>query len=220
MDQDREQPTDPVVEPVDGPATDDAPPDTVPPVTGPDAGEPVEPSEPAEPTPQEQPDWEALAAADPRSPAELLAELTEAEARRDEYLEDVRRARAEFENYRKRTMKEATGQRDHGRADVAVRLLDVLDDFDRTLDAAQGSSDEGLSRGVELVYGKLVSALRELGLARIDATGVPFDPTRHEAVQEVAADEPGNEPVVAEVFRPGYEMSGRVLRAAMVVVKQ
>lgn len=220
MDQDREQPTDPVVEPVDGPATDDAPPDTVAPVTGPDAGEPVEPSEPAEPTPQEQPDWEALAAEDPRSPAELLAELTEAEARRDEYLEDVRRARAEFENYRKRTMKEATGQRDHGRADVAARLLDVLDDFDRTLGAAQGSSDEGLSRGVELVYGKLVSALRELGLVRIDATGVPFDPTRHEAVQEVAADEPGNEPVVAEVFRPGYEMSGRVLRAAMVVVKQ
>ncbi len=203
------------------PATEDElPPDTA-------AGGPgAQPSpEPAGTGPDgdiapEPPDWETLAAEDPRSPAELLAELTEAEARRDEYLEDVRRARAEFENYRKRVMREGTAQREHGRADVATRLLDVLDDFDRTLEASEADRDDPLAKGVELVYGKLVGTLRELGLARIDEVGVAFDPNRHEAVQQLAAEEPVEEPVVAQVFRPGYEMGGRVLRAAMVVVQQ
>jgi molecular chaperone GrpE len=168
----------------------------------------------------EQPDWEALSQTDPRSRGELLAELTEAEARRDEYLEDVRRARAEFENYRKRVMREGSTQRELGKSDVAARILEVLDDFDRTVDAADNSSDEGLAKGVALVHGNLVTALRDLGLARIDAIDVIFDPNRHEAVQQLPADEPLEEPVVAEVFRPGYEMGGRVLRAAMVVVRQ
>ena len=178
-------------------------------------GDAEEPSDGAE-----EPDWGALAEADPRSPGELLAELTEAEARRDEYLDDVRRARAEFENYRKRMLREASQMRASGTAELAGKLLDVLDDFDRTLDAAQNSPDDGLKKGVELVYGKLVEVLRAAGLSRIDEAGVPFDPERHEAVQQVAADEPVDEPVVDEVLRPGYEMTGRVIRAAMVAVRQ
>lgn len=169
---------------------------------------------------EEETDWGALAEADPRSPGELLAELNEAEARRDEYLDDVRRARAEFENYRKRMLREAQQMRSAGTAELAGKLLDVLDDFDRTLDAAQTSEDEGLKRGVELVYGKLVEVLRGAGLRRIDEAGVTFDPQRHEAVQQVPADEPVDEPVVEEILRPGYEMAGRVIRAAMVAVRQ
>lgn len=165
---------------------------------------------------------EERAAADPRSREELLAELLEAEARRDEYLDDVRRARAEFENYRKRMMRDGVAQRSAGKAEVATRLLDVLDDFDRTVDAAETSEDESLRKGVELVYGKLIDVLRGIGLRRIDVTGVPFDPSLHEAVQQVAAegDDAPAEPVVAEVLRPGYRLDDRVLRAAMVVVKQ
>lgn len=169
---------------------------------------------------EQPPDWAALAAQDPRSPGELLAELVEAEARRDEYLEDVRRARAEFENYRKRVMKEGSVQRTAGIVEVASRLLDVLDDFDRTLQAAEQSQDEGLRKGVELVYGKLRDALRGVGLERIDGVDAPFDPTVHEAVQQVPAEEGGGEPVVAQVLRPGYQLGGRVVRAAMVVVAQ
>jgi molecular chaperone GrpE len=169
---------------------------------------------------EDAPDWEALASDDPRSRGELLAELTEAEARRDEYLDDVRRARAEFENYRRRMLREAQQMRSAGAADLAAGLLDVLDDFDRTLDAAEQSEDAGLAKGVEMVYGKLVEVLRNAGLARVDETGVTFDPERHEAVQQVPADEPRDEPVVAEVLRPGYEIAGRVIRAAMVAVEQ
>lgn len=168
----------------------------------------------------DEPDWDQLASDDPRSKGELLAELSEAEARRDEYLDDVRRARADYENLRKRMMRDGAAQRDHGKADLAGALLDVLDDFDRTLDAATASQDEGLARGVELVYGKLAQALQSHGLARIDEVGAAFDPTRHEAVQQVEAEDGRDQPVVAKVLRPGYEIGGRVIRAAMVVVEQ
>jgi molecular chaperone GrpE len=171
-------------------------------------------------TSEDQPDWAALAEVDPRSRAELLAELTEAESRRDEYLDDLRRARAEFENYRKRMLREAQQMRSAGTADLASRLLDVLDDFDRTLQAADTSEDEGLAKGVQLVHSKLTDVLTNAGLTRIDEAGVPFDPERHEAVQQVPADEPADEPVVAQVLRPGYEIGGRVVRAAMVTVEQ
>lgn len=167
-----------------------------------------------------QPDWDRLVADDPRSRAELLAELNEAESRRDEYLEDVRRARAEFENFRKRMMREGSSQRAAGKADLIARLLEVLDDFDRTVAAAEASEDAGLRKGVELVHGKLVGVLRDAGLARIDEPGVAFDPTMHEAVQQITAGEPGGDPTVHQVLRPGYRVGDRVLRAAMVVVEQ
>lgn len=165
-------------------------------------------------------DWEARAAEDPRSPGELLEALAARERERDEFVDDLRRARAEFDNFRKRSMREGAAQRAAGHAEVLTRLLDILDDFDRTVDAAVKSSDTSLAKGVELVYSKLIEALRGLGLRRIDETGVPFDPTRHEAVQQVSAEKPVDEPEVADVFRPGYELDGRVLRAAMVVVRQ
>lgn len=166
-------------------------------------------------------DLVALAAEDPRSREELLAELLDAEARRDEYLEDVRRGRAEFENYRKRIMREGAAQREAGKAEAAAQLLEVLDDLDRTLEAAETSQDEHLAKGVELVASKLVGALQGLGLERLDAAGVAFDPTRHEAVQHREASEPRDDgPTVVEVLRPGYQLGGRVLRPAMVVVEE
>jgi molecular chaperone GrpE len=161
-----------------------------------------------------------VAQPDPRSPEELLAELGEAESRRDEYLDDLRRARAEFENFRKRTMREGGTQREAGRAEVVTSLLEVLDDLDRTLDAAEGSSDETLAKGVTLVADKLVRSLMAQGLERVADTGVAFDPNVHEAVQQRPSDEPRDEPAVAEVLRPGYRLGDRTLRPAMVVVEQ
>lgn len=150
--------------------------------------------------------------------AQLRAELAAAEQQRDEYLDDVRRARAEFENFRKRTTREAGSARELGKADVAGALLEVLDDLDRTLEASDGSSDETLTKAIALVADKLTRSLASQGLERLDATGVPFDPEVHEAVQQVPADEPTDEPQVAQVLRPGYRLGDRTLRAAMVVV--
>jgi molecular chaperone GrpE len=157
---------------------------------------------------------------DPRSREELLEALHTTEAARDEYLDDVRRARAEFENFRRRTMREGASQREAGKAEVLEGMLEVLDDVDRTLEAAAASQDEHLAKGVEMVVEKLVRSLRAAGLERVDATGEPFDPNQHEAVQQVEGDGSHEEPVVAQVLRPGYRLGERVLRAAMVVVEQ
>lgn len=175
--------------------------------------------EPQDGEPEEATDWELLASEDIRSRGELLAELSEAEARRDEYLDALQRARAEFDNFRKRTLREGAVQRLNGQADVMARLLDVLDDFDRTMDAIDGA-DDGLVTGVGLVRDKLAKTLADTGLERIDQVGVNFDPNQHEAVQQRPVDEPTGQPVVVEIFRPGYRLGDRVLRAAMVVVEQ
>lgn len=192
--------------------------------TAPDAadeGEVIEVVDPADvDDAREDADTAATPAEDSRSAEELRAELTAAETQRDEYLDDLRRARAEFENFRKRTTRESAGQRDVGRADVATALLEVLDDLDRTLEAAETSTDEGFGKGVVLVAEKLVRTLQGFGLERIDEVGAPFDPNVHEAVSQQAAEEPVDEPRIAQVFRPGYRMGERVLRPAMVVVEQ
>ncbi|MEX0705165.1 MAG: nucleotide exchange factor GrpE, partial [Nitriliruptoraceae bacterium] len=96
---------------------------------------------------------------------------------------------------------------------------ETLDDLQRTLDAAAASSDATLAHGVELVATKLRTSLESLGMVRIDATDVPFDPSVHEAVQHAPADEPRDEPLVVEILRPGYRWEDRVLRPAMVVVE-
>ena len=165
-------------------------------------------------------DLEAVADADPRSKGEVLGELIAAETKRDEYLDDLRRSHADFENYRKRVMREGTAQRETGKIAVVESLLEVLDDLDLTLQAATRSPDEGLAKGVALVADKLGHALDGVGLTRIDEAGGAFDPTQHEAVQQLPAEEPRDEPVVAQVLRPGYRLGDRVLRAAMVVVEQ
>jgi molecular chaperone GrpE len=160
----------------------------------------------------------AAADADPRSRHQLHADLLDAEAKRDEYLDDLRRAHADFENYRKRVTRDGNARYEAGKADVALALLDVLDDLDRTLAAADGSADPDLAKGVQLVATNLRTALEGAGLVRIDLAEVPFDPTIHEAVQQFPADDVDAQPTVAQVLRPGYVMGDRTLRAAMVAV--
>lgn len=173
-----------------------------------------------EPAQDETPDWEQRAADDGRSPGQLLEALAQAEHDRDDYLDGLQRSRAEFDNFRRRSAREAAGARQAGVGDLATKLLDVIDDLDRTVQVAQDSSDEGLAAGITAVRRKLVDALLAAGVERIDEADVPFDANRHEAVQQVPADEPVEEPEVAQVLRPGYLQGDRVLRAAMVTVRQ
>lgn len=172
------------------------------------------------PDDEDELDPELRAAQDPRSPGQLLVAVEEAEATRDEYLDGLQRSRAEFDNYRRRTTREAASARAAGVGDLAASLLEVLDDLDRTAEVASSSADEGLAAGIGAVHRKLVDALMAAGLTRVDETNVAFDATKHEAVQQVPADEPVDEPQVAQVLRPGYLHGERCLRAAMVVVRQ
>jgi molecular chaperone GrpE len=147
-----------------------------------------------------------------------LARLSQTESERDEYLDTLRRVQAEFENYRKRVIKEQTALVDRATSGLVEQLLPVLDSFElalNNLDAAGGDDIESVRKGVELVYAELLGVLEKAGLSRIEAEGKPFDPNVHEAVMQEDGD---GEPVVTDVLRTGYTLKGRVLRPAMVKV--
>jgi molecular chaperone GrpE len=142
-------------------------------------------------------------------------ELARVTAERDEYLAHLQRTQAEFDNYRKRMLRDQTAHVERAAGNLIEQLLPVLDSFELALGSA-GTDVERLRKGVELVYGEFLGALEKAGLERIEAHGKPFDPEEHEAVMHVEDD--GGEPGVRDVVRSGYRFKGRVLRPAMVKV--
>ena len=151
---------------------------------------------------------------------EARTELDRARTEVAEYRDHLQRLQAEFENYRKRMTRsqerlvEAEIQR------FVQRLLEVVDEFDLALIAAERQPDfEAFRKGVELVYAKLAETLRTEGLERIDAEGKAFDPLEHEAMMQTGDGDEG-EPKVAEVFRQGYRLRGTVIRPASVRVER
>jgi len=147
-------------------------------------------------------------------------ELSRLTAERDEYLAHLQRTQAEFDNYRKRMLRDQTAHLERATAGLIEQLLPVLDAFELALGSAGPIATEAgaerLRKGVELVYGELLGALEKAGLERIEALGKPFDPEEHEAVMHVEGE--GGEPGVRDVVRAGYRLKGRVLRPAMVKV--
>jgi molecular chaperone GrpE len=153
-------------------------------------------------------------------PADQAADaLDDPAAEAARYRDHLQRLQAEFDNYRKRVLREQTSAVELAAQPVLRRLLEVLDDFDLALMHAQDRPDfDRFLHGVELVYAKLVDTLRGEGLERMDAEGKPFDPELHEALMQ-SGDGDGD-PVVADVLRPGYTLKGRVLRPAGVRVER
>lgn len=162
------------------------------------------------------------APASPGAPPEPT-EVELAKQQAAEYRDHLQRMQAEFDNYRKRVLREQTQAIELASEPLVRRLLEILDDFElalmaaEELKAAEGKPEfEKFLRGVELVYAKLVDSLRAEGLERIDAEGKPFDPERHEALMGSAGGD--GDLLVAEVFRQGYSLKGRVIRPAGVRV--
>jgi molecular chaperone GrpE len=150
--------------------------------------------------------------------ADLEAALAAARAEAESYLDDLRRLQADFDNYRKRMLREQTARIASASQALVARLLPVLDNFELAVSHAEQSRDfDRMLKGVEMVFGELREVLQAEGLVKIEAEGKPFDPERHEAV--VAVEQEGSEPgTVVDVVRTGYELRGKVLRPAMVKV--
>jgi molecular chaperone GrpE len=156
---------------------------------------------------------------DTPAPDEADAGAEQMQSEVDEYRAHLQRLQAEFDNYRKRVLREQTAAVELAAEPVMRRLLEVLDDFELALLHANEDIDsDRLLKGVELVYAKLLDALAAEGLERIPAEGVPFDPSLHEALMQTG--EGAGEPHVAEVFRQGYTLRGRVIRPAGVRVER
>jgi molecular chaperone GrpE len=142
---------------------------------------------------------------------QLEALITE----RDEYLNDLKRVAAEFENYRKRTAREQREFAERANERLVKELLPVLDDLGRALEAAEQHEEAKLEEGVRLVHRRLAELLRNEGLAEIEADG-KFDPHVHEALLTQPSEAP--EGSVIDVVQKGYRLGERVLRPARVVV--
>ena len=151
-------------------------------------------------------------------PDELLARLGDAEAKRDEYLADLQRVAADFDNYRKRVARDQQQLVARAHERLVAELLPVLDDLERALGAAEVHDEATVVEGVRLVQRALVESLAREGLAEIDAEGA-FDPHVHEALlaQPGEGVEAGT---VLQVVQKGYRLGDRVLRPARVVVAE
>ncbi|HWQ24717.1 MAG TPA: nucleotide exchange factor GrpE [Gaiellaceae bacterium] len=149
---------------------------------------------------------------------ELEARLAAAEAQRDEYLADLKRLAAEYDNYRKRAAREQERLVAHAHERLVRELLPVLDDLERALEAAERHEEATLVEGVRLVERSLRQVLEREGLAEIEADGA-FDPHVHEALlaERREGAEPGS---VAEVVQRGYRLGGKVIRPARVIVAE
>jgi molecular chaperone GrpE len=159
----------------------------------------------------DEPDVEDTAAA---AEASLEKDIEALGRERDEFRELAQRVQADFENYRKRMLREQTDKIERANEGLLEQLLSVVDSFDLAL-ANLSDADDKVRKGVELVYAELIGALEKAGLERIDALGKPFDPHEHEAVAQEDGD---GEPVVCDILRSGYRLKGRVLRPATVRV--
>ena len=160
---------------------------------------------------------ETSPASDAKGKGETAPPSHHAEQQVQEYRDHLQRLTAEFANYRKRVLKEQTRAVEMASEPLMRRLLEVLDEFELALMAAERKPDfDRFLHGVELVYAKLLETLLSEGLERIDAQGQPFDPSKHEALMQSGDGE--GEPVVADVLRQGYTLRGRVIRPAGVKV--
>ena len=163
--------------------------------------------------------------ADAAAPDEPLDPVEQMKADVARLQDQVLRGAADFQNFRRRATQDLARATEHGRADAVTKLLDVVDDLTRTVeaaDAAQPSAEAftALKQGLDLVFQKLIDGLGQLGVQPIAAQGQPFDENLHEALLQQDAPE-GTEPgTVVGVMQPGYTMGDRVLRHARVSVSR
>jgi len=149
-----------------------------------------------------------------------VAALAAQAAKAQEYLELAQRTRAEFENYRKRAVREAKAAQERGAIKLALELLPAIDNLDRALAHAASSEENGdgsLIAGIKHVHSDLIAALKRAEIEPYSPDGEPFDPQFHEAVaqQPIEGAAPGT---VVEVYQRGYRRGESVLRPARVVV--
>lgn len=150
---------------------------------------------------------------DPAAALEAKVKALEeaAAADKDKYL----RLLAEYDNFRKRSVKERLDASADATAKAALEVISVIDSFERAM--AAECSDEGYKKGVEMIYGQFTEVIKKLGVEEIEALGKEFDPNLHNAVSQVE-DENFGENTVSQVYQKGYRLGDKVIRCAMVVV--
>src|SRR4029077_1189070 len=144
--------------------------------------------------------------------------VEEARAEVGRIRDQLLRTAADYDNFRKRTRRELEDAQKRGREELLRDLLPVFDNLERAVvHAGQASDAKAVADGVGMVLKQFVDTLGRIGIKRVPTVGSAFDPTQHEAIQQLETDEHPPGTVVAEV-QPGYAMGDKLVRAAMVVV--
>jgi molecular chaperone GrpE len=157
--------------------------------------------------------------AEERAPT-LEEKLAEVQAEAARIREQLLRTAADFDNFRKRSRRELEDAQRRGRETILKDLLPVFDNLERAASHAESAPDvKSVAEGVRIVLKQFLDTLERMGIKRIAATGKPFDPTVHEAIQQIESTEHPAGIVIAEV-QPGYMLGDYLIRAAMVVVSK
>lgn len=144
-----------------------------------------------------------------------LARLGEAELKRDEYLADLQRLAADFDNFRKRVARDQQALVARAAERLVAELIPVLDDLERAVAVAAESAEATLEEGMRMVQRALHGALAREGLEEVAVDG-PFDPHQHEALMQQPSEAP--EGTVIQVLQKGYRLGDRVVRPARVII--
>lgn len=147
----------------------------------------------------------------------LEEQLEKMTAEKDVILDKYQRLAAEFDNYKKRTVKERDMIAETASSSVIKEMLPVMDSLQQAEKLIENSEDAALKQGFELVARQINDALAKVGVSEIETDNMPFDPELHEAVMHVE-DENAGEGIIVEEFRRGYKMGDKVLRHSMVKV--
>lgn len=151
---------------------------------------------------------------------DLSMRIKEEEERAEALLNDLKRLKADFENYKKRMIKEQTGFLRMASCGLITKLLPVVDNLERAISAAESHKDEKtIKEGIEMVYTQFLGILEKEGLEEINPIGGKFDPELHEAVMQEESED-YSEDTIVEVLQKGYRFNDKVLRPAMVKVSK
>lgn len=140
-------------------------------------------------------------------------------SKEEEYLNLAQRIQADFDNYRKRNVSLRADALIDGKIDAVKAFLPVLDNLERALETERKNGTTGsLMDGLEIVLKQMLKTLNDLGVEEIEALNKPFDPTCHNAMMQIPAQEGQEKGIVANVFEKGYKMGDKIIRYSMVQV--
>jgi len=177
------------------------------------------PVDPAPEAPVAPPEGGALVEPAPEAVTRLETELGEARLATAQATDKYLRLAAEFDNYKKRSLKERTESHTRAQADLVAKLVDALDDLARFAHVDPAQTDaKTMHDGVDMVERKFWKQLDAIGVTRIDQPGVPFDPNQHEAVTMAPASAAAQDHTVGAILQPGYKIGDALIRPARVVV--
>lgn len=184
-----------------------------------DKQEEIKEQEVVEETTEKQEDASAETEQEQEAPAEEKTKEEELEEKLAELQDKYLRLSAEYDNYRKRTLREKMDLQEGAREDIFVNILPVVDDLERAMDSVQSAKDlEAVKLGMELIHTKFSNYLTQQGIKEIDALNKELNTDLHEAVTKIPVESKKKKGKVVDVIEKGYMLRDKVIRFAKVVI--